>query len=137
MYVITGITGQVGGTVARTLLAAGKNVRAVVRDTSKGGEWLRQGCELALADMRDAAALTRAFKGAEAVFVLLPPNFDPSPDFLESRYIVSTLRSALETAQPDKVVCLSTIGAQASQSNLLSQLSGMEQQLGQLPMPVA
>lgn len=137
MYVITGITGQVGGTVARTLLAAGKNVRAVVRDASKGGEWLRQGCELALADMRDAAALTRAFKGAEAVFVLLPPNFDPSPDFLESRYIVSTLRSALETAQPDKVVCLSTIGAQASQSNLLSQLSGMEQQLGQLPMPVA
>ena len=137
MYVITGITGQVGGTVARTLLAAGKNVRAVVRDASRGGEWLRQGCELALADMRDAAALTRAFKGAEAVFVLLPPNFDPSPDFLESRYIVSTLRSALETAQPAKVVCLSTIGAQASQSNLLRQLSDMEQQLGQLPMPVA
>ncbi|AQZ35821.1 NmrA family transcriptional regulator [Pseudomonas sp. LPH1] len=137
MYVITGITGQVGGTVARTLLAAGNNVRAVVRDASKGSEWLRQGCELALADMRDAAALTRAFKGAEAVFVLLPPNFDPSPDFLESRYIVSTLRSALETAQPAKVVCLSTIGAQASQSNLLSQLSDMEQQLGQLPMPVA
>lgn len=137
MYVITGITGQVGGTVARNLLAAGKNVRAVVRDASKGGEWLRQGCELALADMRDAAALTRAFKGAEAVFVLLPPNFDPSPDFLESRNIVSTLRSALETAQPAKVVCLSTIGAQASQSNLLSQLSDMEQQLGQLPMPVA
>ncbi|MGP0170405.1 NmrA family NAD(P)-binding protein [Pseudomonas sp. NCHU5208] len=136
MYVITGITGQVGGTLARTLLAADKNVRAVVRDAGKGSEWLRQGCELALADMRDAAALTRAFSGAEAVFVLLPPNFDPSPDFLESRYIVSTLYSALEAAQPAKVVCLSTIGAQASQSNLLSQLSYMEQQLGQLPMPV-
>jgi NAD(P)H dehydrogenase (quinone) len=32
MYAITGITGKVGGTVARTLLAGGKPVRAVVRD---------------------------------------------------------------------------------------------------------
>ena len=32
---ITGITGQVGGAVARALLAEGANVRAVVRDASK------------------------------------------------------------------------------------------------------
>jgi len=31
MYAITGITGQVGGALARTLLAANKFVRAVVR----------------------------------------------------------------------------------------------------------
>ena len=37
---------------------------------------------------------------------------------------------------PDKVVCLSTIGAQASQENLLTQLQIMEQGLGRLPMPI-
>ena len=31
MYAITGITGKVGGTLARTLLADGRPVRAVVR----------------------------------------------------------------------------------------------------------
>jgi NAD(P)H dehydrogenase (quinone) len=39
MYAITGITGQVGGTVARTLLAQGLPVRAVVRDAAKGRAW--------------------------------------------------------------------------------------------------
>jgi len=32
MYVVTGITGRVGGIVARSLLAAGLPVRAVVRE---------------------------------------------------------------------------------------------------------
>jgi uncharacterized protein YbjT (DUF2867 family) len=39
MYAITGITGKVGGAVARTLLAAGQPVRAVVRDAAKARSW--------------------------------------------------------------------------------------------------
>jgi NAD(P)H dehydrogenase (quinone) len=35
MYAVTGITGKVGGTVAQTLLAVGKKVRAVMRDEAK------------------------------------------------------------------------------------------------------
>lgn len=136
MYVITGITGQVASNVARNLLAAGKEVRAVVRDAAKGEPWLAEGCSVALADMNDRAALVQAFTGAEGVFVLLPPNFDPSPDFPETRAILANLHAALRTCAPRKVVCLSTIGAQADQPNLLSQLSEMERQLGQLPMPV-
>ena len=38
MFAVTGITGQVGGAVARALIAAGKNVRAVVRDGDKGAD---------------------------------------------------------------------------------------------------
>jgi NAD(P)H dehydrogenase (quinone) len=136
MYVITGITGKVGGVVARTLLPAGKPVRAVVRDPAKGQAWAEQGCELALADMNDEASLARAFMGAEAVFVLLPPHFDPSPGFTETRRIVAALHGALAAAQPARVVCISTVGAQATQPNLLSQLGLLEQGLGDLPLPV-
>lgn len=136
MYVITGITGQVASTLARHLLAAGKEVRAVVRDAEKGAPWQAQGCSVAIADMHDRAALIQAFTGAEGVFVLLPPNFDPSPDFAQTRAILGNLHAALRTCAPRKVVCLSTIGAQASQPNLLSQLGEMERQLGQLPTPV-
>jgi uncharacterized protein YbjT (DUF2867 family) len=46
------------------------------------------------------------------------------------------VKSALLAARPARVVCISTIGAQAAQSNLLTQLTIMEQSLGDLPMPV-
>jgi NAD(P)H dehydrogenase (quinone) len=136
MFVITGITGNVGGEVARNLLAAHQPIRGVVRDVRKSGAWAQPGCELAQADINDAAALTSAFQGAEGVFVLVPPNFDPSPDFGEARATGATLRSALEAARPGKVVYLSTIGAQASQSNLLTQHSIIEQALADLPASI-
>jgi uncharacterized protein YbjT (DUF2867 family) len=137
MYAITGITGKVGGEVARTLLASGDSVRAIVRDARKGNIWTNLGCAVAVAEMNDVAALTAAFQGASGVFVLLPPMFDPSPGFLEARETIAALKSALSAARPAKVVCLSTIGAQAKQTNLLTQLGTMEKELRELPMPVA
>ena len=136
MYAITGITGKVGGEVARTLSKAGCAVRAVVRDPRKGDSWADSGCDVAVADMTDAAALTAAFSGARGVFVLLPPVYDPSPDFTETRATVAALRQALEDARPAKVVCISTIGAQAKRENMLTQLGMMEQSLGDLPIPI-
>ena len=43
MYAITGITGQVGGALARALLAASVPVRAVLRDAAKGAAWAEPG----------------------------------------------------------------------------------------------
>jgi len=137
IYAITGITGQVGGTVARTLLSAGNSVRAVVRDANKGAEWKRQGCELAIAEMNDAEALTKAFAGAQAVFILLPPFFAPTPGFPEAKAVIAAVKAAIITSKPAKVVALSTVGAQAKQTNLLTQLQLLEQSLSELAMPVA
>ena len=81
MYAVTGITGRVGGVVARALLDTGQSVRAVVRDAAKGVAWKERGCEVALADMKDAEALTAAFTGVSGVFVLIPSNFDPTPGY--------------------------------------------------------
>ena len=75
MFAITGITGNVGGEVARNLLAAKQPVRGVARDVGKCAPWARQGCEIVAADINNAAALTAAFKGVGGVFVLVPPNF--------------------------------------------------------------
>src|ERR1700692_3278078 len=137
MSAVTGLTGRVGGVVARLLLAAGRDVRAVVRDEVKGEAWAKRGCEVALADVNDEHALQRAFEGTEGVFILLPPTFDPSPGFPEARKSIAALRAALAAAKPSKVVVLSTIGAQATQPNLLNQLQILEQELCSLPMPVA
>jgi NAD(P)H dehydrogenase (quinone) len=137
MYAITGITGNVGGSVAHNLLAAGRSVRAVVRDIGKGNVWAERGCEVVTADIADATSLASAFKGAEGVFVLVPPNFDPAPGFPEARSMAASLKTALERADPGKVVYLSTIGAQAREANLLTQHTIIEQVLGELPMAIA
>jgi uncharacterized protein YbjT (DUF2867 family) len=137
MYAITGITGRVGGALARALLAEGQPVRAVARDIAKGRVWAWRGCEVALAEMQDAASLSAAFKGAEGVFILPPSEFDPLPGYPEARAVIDAVKSALESASPGKVVCLSTIGAQASQPNLLTQRTLMEQALSELPLQIA
>ena len=136
MFAITGITGNVGGELARNLLAVGKPVRAIVRDARKGTAWKELGCEVAIADIADTEALARAFAGAEGIFVLVPPNFDPTPGFPEARATAITLRAALEKAPLARVVYLSTIGAQATQPNLLTQHTLIEHVLRQLAMPI-
>ena len=137
MYAITGITGQVGGALARALLASHQPVRAVLRDADKAREWAALGCEIAFASMNDASALAGAFEGAEGVFILPPSEFDPSPGFPEARAVIDSVMTALEWARPGKVVCLSTIGAQASEMNLLTQRTLLEQAARALTMPVA
>jgi uncharacterized protein YbjT (DUF2867 family) len=136
VFAIMGITGTVGGEVARRLLNANKPVRAVLRDAGKGGAWAGCGCEVAMADINDSAALATAFQGAEGVFVLVPPSFDPLPGFPEAQAIAASLRSAIEKARPGRVVYLSTIGAQATQSNLLSQHTMIEAVLRECSVPI-
>ena len=137
VFAVTGITGQVGGVVARTLLEAGKTVRAVVRNADKAAVWVKQGCEVAIADMSDGVALTEAFSGADGVFVLLPPIFAPAAGFPEAKAAIAAVKGALTAVKPNKVVALSTIGAQVRQTNLLTQLQLLEQGLGELAMPTA
>ncbi|WP_064694150.1 NmrA family NAD(P)-binding protein [Rhizobium aegyptiacum] len=137
MFAVTGITGQVGAVVGANLIDQGLPVRAVLRNAEKAGVWRDRGAEIAIADMTDAPDLALAFEGAEGVFLLLPPRFDPAPGFPEVKAIIQALTTALTKASPKKVVCLSTIGAQAKEENLLSQLGLVEQALSTLPMPVA
>jgi uncharacterized protein YbjT (DUF2867 family) len=136
MYAITGITGQVGAAVARSLLARSAQVRAIGRDPQKLSAWADQGCDVAIADIGDTPALTTAFSGAEGVFILLPPVFDPSPDFPEARAMIASIRSALVAARPARVVVLSTIGADVPHPNLLSQLALLEAALSDIGLPV-
>jgi NAD(P)H dehydrogenase (quinone) len=137
LFAITGITGQVGGVVASQLLAAGQRVRAIVRTVEKGEVWAKRGCQVAMAEINDATALQSAFSGVDAAFILLPPSFAPTKGFPEVAAMVAALQTALLAARPRQVVCLSTIGAQATEINLLTQLQMMERSLAKLPLPVA
>src|ERR1700722_16051642 len=131
MYAVTGITGKVGGTVAQTLLATGKKVRAVVRDEARGRPWADKGCEVAIASIGDADALTAAFAGADGVFLMTPPDYDPEPGFPQTQANAIAIEKAIVAARPDKVVFLSTVGAQVAEPNLLNNSKMTEERLRQ------
>ena len=136
MYAVMGVTGRVGGAAADRLLHSGIGARAVLRDAAKAQPWADRGCEVAIAKTEDAQALTEAFRNVEGVFVMLPGVFDPKPGFPEARAAIESIRQSLEQARPPKVVCLSTIGADAEQPNLLNQLGLLEQALSTLSLPI-
>ena len=85
-----------GGAAARTLLDAGLSVRAVMRDAAKGAAWKERGCEIALADMKDAAALAAALSGVDGVFVMIPP-----PE-LAARVIVTAKSGVMGRIVPNR-----------------------------------
>ena len=137
MFAVTGITGKVGSRVARSLLAQGQTVRAVVRNRAKGDEWAALGCAVSLASIGDADALIEAFHGVEGVFLMTPPNYDPEPGFPDTQRNAAAIRAAIEKSRPAKVVFLSTVGAQVTEPNLLNNSGMTEAMLRTLPVPVA
>jgi uncharacterized protein YbjT (DUF2867 family) len=73
MYVILGASGNTGSIIADSLLSKGKKVRVVGRDAGRLQRFVRQGAEAFTGDVSDAAALTKAFSGSRAAYLLLPP----------------------------------------------------------------
>jgi uncharacterized protein YbjT (DUF2867 family) len=136
MFAVTGVTGKVGGAVARALRDTGLPVRAVVRDAAKGAPWAACGCNVAVADLDEVAPLAAALTGVDGAFAMLPPIFDPTPGFPEAKAMIGTLRAALAEALPPKLVVLSTVGADATRPNLLNQLGLLERALADLPTRV-
>jgi NAD(P)H dehydrogenase (quinone) len=136
MYAIIGVTGKVGAVVARTLLEAGLPIRAIVRDEGKGRQWADLGAEIAIANIGDTKALTKAFAGSDGVFLMTPPNYDPEPGFPDTVANAVAIKAAIETTRPGKVVFLSTVGAHVSEFNLLNNSKLTEEMLRTVSVPV-
>src|SRR6202140_72689 len=126
MYVILGATGHTGSIVADFLLSKGKKVRVVGRDLGRLQRVVRKGAEAFTADMSDAAALTKAFSGARAAYLLLPPAKSPEEQERDSDAVA---KAARESGLP-YAVHLSSYGAQVAKgAGPVSGLHASEQKL--------
>jgi uncharacterized protein YbjT (DUF2867 family) len=111
MYAIIGASGNTGSAVAGKLLNQGKNVRVIGRDAKRLEPLVRRGAEAFVANVSDAAALTKAFSGAEAVYLMIPPN-PGIPNVREDQERVSdALTAAVKNAGVEYAVVLSSVGA--------------------------
>ena len=138
MYLVTGITGNVGGATARHLLQAGKQVRALVRDETKASAWAGKGVELVRGEWQDAAGLARAREGVEGAYRMTPPTQTPSRDFREAKAVVASYKEALTQAAPPKVVALSSMGSEKTSGlGLITSTHLLEEGLGSFSFPIA
>jgi uncharacterized protein YbjT (DUF2867 family) len=133
MYVITGATGNTGKSIAMGLLGAGKKVRIISRNAEKAKELVEKGAEFFQGELTDSALLDKAFNGATAVYLLIPPNY-ASPNFYEyQKNIADIFTAALEKSKVKFIVLLSSIGAQLEEnSGVIFGLRYFEQKLNTL-----
>jgi uncharacterized protein YbjT (DUF2867 family) len=111
MIVITGATGNIGSKTAAKLLAQGKKVKVIARNSEKLEELKKQGAEVELGDMHDSAFLTKAFKGAEAVFLIVPPNLQAENISKHQDAVGEAQVEAIKNAGVKNVVFISSQGA--------------------------
>ena len=112
MIILTGATGNTGSVVADALLAAGQKVRILARNPEKARALAERGAEIVPGDIADRAALERAFSGAQALYLLSPPDAKAEDFIAERRVLMERLVSVAREAQLGHVVFLSSIGAQ-------------------------
>jgi uncharacterized protein YbjT (DUF2867 family) len=111
MYAITGATGNTGSAIAGRLLGRGEKVRVIGRDASRLEGFVQKGAEAFVADVTDAAALTKAFTGTKAVYAMIPPNV-AAPDVSGYQERVSdALVAAITNTGVGHAVVLSSVGA--------------------------
>lgn len=111
MFVILGAAGKVGYSTASALREAGLPVRAILRDPVKASRLSAIGCEIAIADLRDPAALSSAIAGAEAVQIILPPPPRAEDAGGEMLRAIGSMVEALGRARPRRVLAISDYGA--------------------------
>lgn len=109
MITIMGASGNTGRVIAETLLKNGEKVRVLGRSAERLKELERQGAEVMIGDATDAAYLTAAFRGADAVYTLIPPH-PGSTDFRSHQHRISqAITEAIQASGVRYVVTLGTI----------------------------
>lgn len=136
MIAIVGAAGKIGYSTCLKLREEGIPVRAILRDTTKAAQLSDIGCDVALADLKEPAALGRAIAHADAVQVILPPPLQAEDIAGEMHRSIESLAEALERARPNRVLAISDYGAHVGEGvGMPFMFHLFEERLRRLQMP--
>src|SRR5262245_12548106 len=111
MITIMGATGHTGRAIAEILLGYGEKIRVLSRAGNHLERLVLLGAEAAVGDASDRAYLSKAFRGADAVYALIPPNMTAADFRAYQDEIGESTVAALSESGTPYVVVLSSIGA--------------------------
>ena len=133
MFVVMGASGNSGHIVANNLLTRGQKVRVLGRNSAHLQPLTSKGAEPFIADVSDASALAKAMHGADAAYVMIPPNITSKDPLGYSNRVSDAIAAAVQSAGTKNVVALSSVGAElASGSGPVVGLRSLEEKLKQI-----
>lgn len=132
-YVITGGAGHISKPLAEKLLEAGHDVTVIGRKAENLKSLTGKDAKAAIGSVEDVAFLTETFKGADAVYTMVPPNMGATDWKGYIGQIGANYAEAIKAAGVKRVVNLSSIGAHMSEGcGPVSGLHRVEKALNEL-----
>jgi uncharacterized protein YbjT (DUF2867 family) len=132
-YLIVG-SGHTSKIVAEKLLAAGKNVTVLGRNPEKLKPLTDKGAKAAVGSLENADFLKEAFKGKDAAYILLPPNYAAEDIRAYQNAIGRNLAGAIKANGTRYVVFLSSVGAHLGNgAGVVDGLGDFEKLLAEIP----
>jgi uncharacterized protein YbjT (DUF2867 family) len=134
MFVLMGANGNITSKAAQILLKQGHKVRVIGRKAESLATLKAAGAELAIGDAANVDFLAQAFKGADAVYTMIPPNYVSNAFRAWQNQIGATIAEAVKRSGVARVVNLSSIGAHLPDgTGPIAGLHDMEQKLNAIP----
>jgi len=133
MYVIMGATGNIGSKLANILLDKGEKVKVIGRSAERLKPFVDHGAEAAVGDVSDVEFLTNVFKGADAVFALIPPVYTTNDFRGYYNEIGANIVKSIQESGVKHVLFLSSHGAHLPEkTGPVKGLYDVEQKLNKL-----
>lgn len=114
---VSGSLGNIGQQLVKNLVSAGQTVTVITSTESREKDIEAMGATAAIGSVSDAAFLTSAFTGADAVFAMTPPNLGGSNIVANTTAAGEAFAKAFKAANVKQVVMLSSIGADLPNGN--------------------
>ncbi|MDP4176049.1 MAG: SDR family NAD(P)-dependent oxidoreductase [Bacteroidota bacterium] len=133
IYVVTGATGNTGSKVADKLLENGRKVIVIARHEDKLKELSGKGAKAMAGDVLDAEFLKNAFKEANALYAMIPPNYTGNDYLSHYKNVSDSIVKAVESSEIKNIVALSSIGAELPEgTGIVEGLHYLEEKLKSL-----
>lgn len=114
---ITGSLGNIGRFLTEKLLQSGHHVTVVSHSEDRKPEIEKLGADAAIGSISDVVFLRDAFKDADAVFAMTPPNMGGIDIISNTVEAGKAMAQAIKESAVSRVVMLSSIGADQPDGN--------------------
>ena len=113
-YVITGGAGNISKPLSLSLLQKGHQVTVIGRSKANLQELIDAGAKAAIGSVEDVDFLIQSFTGADAVYAMVPPNFNVTDWKAHIGTVGEIYAKAINASAVKQVVFLSSVGADLS-----------------------
>lgn len=108
---VTGSLGNIGQHLVKKLVATGNNVTVISSSEERKAAIEHTGAKAAIGAITDTAFLATTFAGADAVYLMTPPNIGFQNIIENTTNVGKAYAEAIKQAGVQRVVMLSSVGA--------------------------